>query len=59
MQNPVGYALRNGRAETTDFFAVITNPKLLVAFPHVIFAALATGAFFVVGISAWNFLEKT
>ena len=58
MQNPVGYAIRNGRAETTDFFAVITNPKLLVAFPHVIFAALATGAFFVVGISAWNFLKK-
>ena len=58
MQNPVGYALRNGRAETTDFFAVITNPKLLVAFPHVIFAALATGAFFVVGISALNFLKK-
>ena len=58
MQNPVGYALRNGRAETTDFFAVITNPKLLVAFPHVIFAALATGAFFVVGISAFNFLKK-
>ena len=58
MQNPVGYALRNGRAETTDFFAVITNPKLLVAFPHVIFAALATGAFFVVGISAFYFLKK-
>lgn len=58
MQNPVGYAIRNGRAETTDFFAVITNPKLLVAFPHVIFAALATGAFFVVGISAFNFLKK-
>ena len=58
MQNPVGYALRNGRAETTDFFAVITNPKLLVAFPHVIFAALATGAFFVVGISAFNYLKK-
>jgi cytochrome bd ubiquinol oxidase subunit I len=58
MQNPVGYAIRNGRAETTDFFAVITNPKLLVAFPHVIFGALATGAFFVVGISAWYFLKK-
>ncbi|MFZ0447122.1 MAG: cytochrome ubiquinol oxidase subunit I [Bacillus sp. (in: firmicutes)] len=58
MQNPVGYAIRNGRAETTDFFAVITNPKLLVAFPHVILGALATGAFFVVGISAWYFLKK-
>lgn len=58
MQNPVGYTLNNGRAETTDFLAVITNPKVLVAFPHVIFGALATGAFFVVGISAFNFLKK-
>jgi len=58
MQNPVGYALRNGRAETTDFLAIITNPKLMVAFPHVIFSSLATGAFFVAGISAWNFLKK-
>lgn len=58
MQNPVGYAIQNGRAETTDFLAVITNPKVLVAFPHVIFGALATGAFFVVGISAYNFLKK-
>jgi len=58
MQNPLGYAIRNGRAETTDFLAIITNPKLLVAFPHVIFASLATGAFFVVGVSAWNFLKK-
>ncbi|WP_394233281.1 cytochrome ubiquinol oxidase subunit I [Niallia oryzisoli] len=58
MQNPVGYAIKNGRAETTDFLAVITNPKVLVAFPHVIFGALATGAFFVVGISAYYFLKK-
>jgi cytochrome bd ubiquinol oxidase subunit I len=58
MQNPVGYTLQNGRAETTDFLAVITNPKLLVAFPHVTFASLATGAFFIVGISAYNFLKK-
>lgn len=58
MQNPVGYALQNGRAETNDFLAVITNAKLLVAFPHTIFASLATGAFFIAGISAWNFLKK-
>ncbi len=58
MHNPVGYVLQNGRAETNDFWAVITNPKLLVAFPHVIFGALATGAFFVVGISAWYYLKK-
>jgi len=58
MQNPVGYVLQNGRAETNDFLAVITNPKLMVAFPHTIFAALATGAFFIAGVSAFNFLKK-
>lgn len=58
MQNPVGYVIQNGRAETNDFLAIITNPKLLVAFPHVIFGALGTGAFFVVGISAWYYLKK-
>ena len=26
MQNPVGYVLRNGRAELDNFFTVITNP---------------------------------
>nr|WP_295973437.1 cytochrome ubiquinol oxidase subunit I [uncultured Bacillus sp.] len=58
MQNPVGYAIQNGRAETNDFLAVITNAKLMVAFPHTIFASLATAAFFVIGVSAWNFLKK-
>ena len=26
MQHPVGYAIRNGRAELTDFMAVVTQP---------------------------------
>jgi len=58
MQNPVGYTITNGRAEMNDFFAVITNEKLLVAFPHTIFASLATASFLVIGISAWNLLKK-
>lgn len=58
MQNPVGYAVANGRAEMNDFFAVITNPKLLVAFPHTIFASLCTAAFLLIGISAWNLIKK-
>ena len=28
MQEPVGYVLRNGRAEMNDFFALLTNPHL-------------------------------
>lgn len=58
MQNPLGYIIQNGRAEMNDFFAVVTNPKVLVAFPHTIFACFATGAFFVLGMSAWKLIRK-
>ncbi len=54
MQNPVGYTIKNGRAEMTNIFALIANPNVLVQFPHVFFAALVTGAFFVLGISAFH-----
>jgi cytochrome d ubiquinol oxidase subunit I len=59
MQEPVGYAIHNGRAEMTDFVALLTNPSLWVQFPHVVAGSLITGAFFVVGISAYHFLKKT
>lgn len=58
MQNPVGYTLQNGRAEMNDVVALLSNEKLWVAFPHTIFASLATGAFFIAGVSAWNILKK-
>ncbi len=58
MQEPVGYTLRNGRAEMTNFFALLTNPNVWVQFPHVLTAGLATGAFFVLGISAYHLLKK-
>jgi cytochrome d ubiquinol oxidase subunit I len=54
MQQPAGYVLRNGRAEMESFWALVTNPHVFVQFPHVITAAMATGAFFVLGISAWH-----
>ncbi|MEH7097219.1 cytochrome ubiquinol oxidase subunit I [Neobacillus vireti] len=58
MQHPVGYALKNGRAEMNDFLALIKNGQLWVEFPHVITGALCTGAFFVAGISAYNLLKR-
>jgi cytochrome d ubiquinol oxidase subunit I len=58
MQNPVGYAIQNGRAEMNDIGAVLTNPKLLASFPHTIFASFATAAFVILGISAFNLLKK-
>jgi cytochrome d ubiquinol oxidase subunit I len=33
MQEPVGYTIRHGRAEMTNFFALLTNPNLWVQFP--------------------------
>lgn len=59
MQQPVGYTINNGRAEMIDFFALLGNGHVWVQFPHVFFAALSTSAFFIIGISAYNFLRKT
>lgn len=58
MQNPVGYDIRNGRAELTDFMAVITNKHGLLEIIHVIPASLLLGSFFVMGISAYHLLKK-
>ena len=58
MQEPVGYVLRNGRAEMDDFAAVVFNPNIWVQFPHVFTAGLATAAFFVLGISAYHLAKK-
>ena len=57
MQQPMGYVLRNGRAEMESFGALVTNPHVFVQFPHVITGAMATAAFFVLGISAWHLLR--
>lgn len=57
MQQPVGYAINGGRAEMTDFFALISNPHVWVQFPHVIMSGLTTAAFFIMGISAFHLLR--
>lgn len=58
MQEPVGFAIRNGHAEMVSFMALLSNPQLWVEFPHVIFGAWATASFFVLGISAYQLLRK-
>ena len=58
MQHPVGYVLRNGRAEMVDFMAMILNPNGLVKFAHQIVSGYTVAAFFVLGISAWHLLKK-
>jgi cytochrome d ubiquinol oxidase subunit I len=58
MQRPVGYAIRNGHAEMSSFLALITSRQVWLEFPHVIFGAYATGAFFIAGVSAYQLLRK-
>ncbi len=58
MQHPVGYVIRNGRAEMVDFVALLTNPYGLLKFFHTIFSGYVVAAFFVMGISAWHLLRK-
>jgi cytochrome d ubiquinol oxidase subunit I len=60
MQHPVGYRFNpdTGRAELTDFWAVMTNKVQLVTFPHVITAAYLTGAAFVLGVCGWLYVSK-
>jgi len=57
MQQPVGYVLRNGRAELNDFTAVLTNSYVLNQYPHVLLAGLVTGGIFVMAISAYHLLR--
>lgn len=59
MQHPVGYRYNaeTGRAELTDFWAVMFNKVQLGTFPHVIGAAYMTGAAFMVGVSAWLYVR--
>ncbi|HEY9291344.1 MAG TPA: cytochrome ubiquinol oxidase subunit I [Microlunatus sp.] len=57
MQNPVGFHVTGGRAELTDFGAVLTNPVLLVTLPHQIFACYMVGAGIVVAVAAWHLVR--
>ncbi len=58
MQNPVGYAIVDGRAVMTSFYALITNPNLPYQFLHVLAAGITTAGFIVLGFSAWQLLRK-
>lgn len=58
MQHPVGYTIRNGRAELTDFTAVLFNKFAILEFFHTVPAAFILSAFFVMGVSAYHLLKK-
>jgi cytochrome bd ubiquinol oxidase subunit I len=58
MQNPVGYAIENGRAVMTSFLALVTNPNLPYQFLHVLSAGICTAGFIVLGFSAWHLVKS-
>jgi cytochrome d ubiquinol oxidase subunit I len=58
MQHPVGFVLRNNRAEMVDFLAIITSPYGWLKFAHTVLGGYVVGAFFVMGIAAWHLLRK-
>lgn len=55
MQNPVGYRFNpeTGRAEMTDFVAILTNKVQLVTFPHVVAAAYMVGGALVMSVGLY------
>ena len=58
MQHPVGYVIRNGRAELTDFLAVVTQSAAVHQFLHTVSGAYILAGFFVMGVSAYHLLRK-
>ncbi len=58
MQHPVGYVLRNNRAEMVDFGALLTNPYGWLKFGHTLTSGYVVAAFFVMGVSAYHLLRK-
>lgn len=52
LQNPVGSRVEAGRLVLADFGALVANPHLVTALPHVVGAALLSAAWVVIGVSA-------
>jgi cytochrome d ubiquinol oxidase subunit I len=60
MQHPVGYRINKakGRAELTDFWAVLTQNTALSQAFHTLSAAFLTGGAFMVGVAAYHLARK-
>ncbi|GIJ29146.1 cytochrome ubiquinol oxidase subunit I [Micromonospora qiuiae] len=60
MQNPVGYRYNpdTGRAELTDFVAVLTNEVALITFPHTIAGAFLVAGSLLVAVALWHLIRN-
>lgn len=59
MQHPVGYVIRNNRAEMVDFGAMLTNTYGWLKFGHTLASGYVVAAFFVMGVSAYHLLKNS
>ncbi|MFE9255822.1 cytochrome ubiquinol oxidase subunit I [Streptomyces sp. NPDC006879] len=59
LQHPVGYEMRDGAAVLIDFGALLNNTNAVSASVHIVAAALVTGSFFIIAVSAWHLRRKT
>ncbi|WP_326536344.1 cytochrome ubiquinol oxidase subunit I [Pseudorhodoferax sp.] len=57
MQTPAGHEVVNGEFHVVSWLAVVFNPSFPYRFAHVMLAAALTGAFLLVGLSAWQVLR--
>ncbi|MFI9528266.1 cytochrome ubiquinol oxidase subunit I [Micromonospora rosaria] len=60
MQNPVGYRINpeSGRAELTDFVAVLTNKVALITFPHTIAGSFLVAGSLLVAVAVWHLIRR-
>jgi cytochrome d ubiquinol oxidase subunit I len=58
MQHPVGFAIVNGRAQLTDFVAVITQSFAVHEILHTVFGSFILSGFFIMGVSAYHIHRK-
>ncbi|MEU6204336.1 cytochrome ubiquinol oxidase subunit I [Micromonospora musae] len=60
MQNPVGYRINpdTGRAELTDFVAMLTNKVALVTYPHTIAGAFLVAGSLMVAVALWHLIRN-
>lgn len=60
MQHPVGavYNPETDRAELVDFWALLTNPTVLAAFPHAVFGSWMLAGTLVCGLAGWWMVKE-
>lgn len=57
MQTPAGFALVDGRAVLTDFWAAAANPSTLMRYLHTIIGSWITGSLLAAALASWYLLK--